>query len=212
VIQGASSFIAAAVEKKERNMEQLGYVFEHLILFLTSLGLGTCWMAATFNKSKFSKAIEIGTDEILPIVTPVGYASERRSLIETLMKPFPGPRKRKAWNELFFENNFNTLLDRADAGAHAIPLEMVRLAPSASNKQPWRIVRENGRFHFYLAHDPLYRRIYSFDLQKIDMGIAMFHFEWTAKEAGLKGRWEIQPPVLENVPREWEHTITWVSE
>lgn len=212
VIRGASSFIAGAVEKKDHNMEQFGYVFEHLILYLTSLGLGTCWMAATFNKGKFSKAMKIGSEEVLPIVSPVGYASEKRSLIETLMKPAPGLRKRKTWNELFFRNGFNTPLDRAEAGSYAMPLEMVRLAPSASNKQPWRITREGGLFHFYLAHDPIYRRLFAFDIQKIDMGIAMFHFEWTAKESELKGGWEIQTPVLEKIPRGMEYIMTWVSE
>jgi hypothetical protein len=212
VIQGASSFIAAAVEKKEHSLEHLGYVFENLILYLTSLGLGTCWMAGTFNKSQFSKAMRIRTDEILPIVTPVGYASEKRSLIEILMKPSPNLKKRKTWNELFFKDSFNTPLDEADAGAYAMPLEMVRLAPSASNKQPWRIIKTNGHFHFYLAHNTLYTRMYPYDIQKIDMGIAMFHFESTANESGLKGRWEIQTPALVNVHRELEYIITWVSE
>ena len=212
IIQGASSFIAAAIEKKEHNLEQLGYVFENLILYLTSLGLGTCWMAGTFKKSQFSKAMRIADDELLPIVTPVGYASEKRSLIEFLMKPSPNPKKRKSWNEVFFKDSFNTPLDEADAGAYGTPLEMVRLAPSASNKQPWRIVRTDGHFNFYLAHDALYARIYSYDIQKIDMGIAMFHLESTAKESGLKGRWEIETPGLEKVPRGWEYIITWVSE
>ena len=211
VIQGASSFIAAAVEKKEHNLEQLGYIFENLILYLTSLGLGTCWMAATFNRSQFSKAMRIGTDAILPIVTPIGYASGIRSPIDTLMKPFPAVKMRKAWNKLFFKNSFNTLLEGADAGAYAMPLEMVRLAPSASNKQPWRIVKEDGSFHFYLAHDAIYSYRYKYDIQKIDMGIAMFHFQCTASEAGLKGRWEIQTPVSKNVPEELEYIITWIS-
>ena len=92
VIRGASSFIAAAVEEKEHNLEQAGYVFEDLILYLTSLGLGTCWIAATFNRSQFSKAMKIGTDEILPIVTPVGYAGGIRSPIDILMKPFPAAK------------------------------------------------------------------------------------------------------------------------
>lgn len=211
MIQGASSFIVAVTPKQEHNMEQLGYVFENLILYLTSLGLGTCWLAGTFNKSEFSKAMQTGPDEILPIVTPVGYASALRSPIDLLLKPLPGLKQRKSWPDLFFTNNFDTSLTRDAAGDYVTPLEMVRLAPSASNKQPWRIIKQNEHFHFYLAHDPIYSHRYPYDIQKVDLGIAMCHFESTVNELGLKGNWEIRIPVLDNVPKELEYIITWVS-
>lgn len=212
MIQGASSFIAAAVEKKEHNMEQLGYVFEDLILYLTSLGLGTCWLAGTFNKGAFSKAMKTGPDELLPIVSPVGYKGWLASPIDGLLKPLPNLKVRKTWNKLFYANNFNNPLKEAEAGLYALPLEMVRLAPSASNRQPWRVILANERYHFYLAHDAIYKTRYPYDIQKIDLGIAMFHFEAVAKEAGLPGRWETQEPNLGSIPPSIEYIVTWVPE
>lgn len=44
VIKGAQDFIAASVGKGELSLEALGYTFEELILYVTSLGLGTCWL------------------------------------------------------------------------------------------------------------------------------------------------------------------------
>jgi hypothetical protein len=212
MIQGASSFIAAAVKKQERNMEQLGYVFENLVLYLTSLGLGTCWLAGTFAKTEFLKAVKIEADEFLPIVTPVGYAGRIRSPIDILIKPYPTLKQRMPWYDLFFKDSLNTILSQAEMGEYALPLEMVRLAPSASNNQPWRIVKQNHLFHFYLAHDAVYSHRYPYDIQKVDMGIAMFHFEATAREAGLKGRWAIEPPELEKIPKRLEYIITWIAE
>ncbi|MCD8501479.1 MAG: hypothetical protein LRY71_07120 [Bacillaceae bacterium] len=52
---------------------------------------------------------------------------------------------KKAWEELFFNENFNQSLSKVDAGQLATPIEMVRLGPSASNKQPWRIVLSNDK-------------------------------------------------------------------
>ena len=46
---------------------------ESLILYATSLGLGTCWIGGTFKKGQFAKAIDLKGDEILPIVLPIGY-------------------------------------------------------------------------------------------------------------------------------------------
>jgi hypothetical protein len=70
--------------------------------------------------------------------------------------------KRKAWNDLFFDADHTPLTEML-AGAYAVPLEMVRLGPSASNKQPWRIIRDRDRFDFFLSHTKGYG-ITSFDM------------------------------------------------
>ena len=55
-------------------------------------------------------------------------------------------------------------------------IEMVRWAPSAVNKQPWRIVVSDRGFHFYEKRDKGYFSEKTGDLQKIDVGIALCHF------------------------------------
>ncbi len=50
-----------------------------------------------------------------------------------------GSANRKEWGDIFFSGNFGGKLSRRDAGDYGEALEMVRLAPSASNKQPWRV-------------------------------------------------------------------------
>jgi nitroreductase len=212
VIQGARSFIAAVVEKREHSLLQLGYIFEDLILYLTSLGLGTCWLAGTFNKKNFSQAVHVKPKEMLPIVSPVGYSSWIRSPIDILIKPLPALKMRRKWKYLFFSDDFTLPLQANAAGEYTLPLEMVRLAPSASNKQPWRIIKQNRLFHFYLEHDPMYASRYPYDIQKIDIGIAMFHFESTAIELGLKGRWIMEKPELKHTPGAIEYIISWAAE
>jgi nitroreductase len=189
VILGASTFVAAVVERGDRATEQVGHVFEQAVLYLTSRGLGTCWLGGTFRRSAFAHAVHLSENEMLPVITPVGYASRIRGPIDMLFKPSLA-RRRAPWQSLFFDEHFGTPLDETLAWPFKVPLKMVRLAPSASNKQPWRILRKNGSFLFYLAGDPVYRRRYEFDIQKIDMGIAMLHFEAAAREAGLNGHWE----------------------
>ena len=53
---------------------------------------------------------------------------------------------------------------------------MLRYAPSAVNRQPWRVIRNEKRYHFYLKHDKGYVSESTGDLQKVDMGIAFCHF------------------------------------
>lgn len=63
---------------------------------------------------------------------------------------------------------------------------MVRLAPSAVNKQPWRIVVTDHTVNFYLRRSKGFGKEGKLDMQMIDMGIALCHFALTAKECGLK--------------------------
>jgi len=42
VIRGASTYVVAVVEKADRDLEDFGYSLEKVILYATSLGLGTC--------------------------------------------------------------------------------------------------------------------------------------------------------------------------
>lgn len=212
VIRGASSFLAAAVEKADKSLEELGYVLEKAILFATSLGLGTCWLGGTFSKSEFSRALKLAEHEYMPAVTPIGYPADSRSFVDAFMRFAAGSKNRKSWEELFYEENFGESLKQAKAGKYSVPLEMVRLAPSASNKQPWRIVRSGKDFHFYLQHTKGYAKMLAFDIQRLDMGIAMCHFEHAAVEEGIKGEWRVMKVDTGNLPEGMEYIVTWTGE
>ena len=72
-IKGASVFIVGAVAKGEWAMEDYGYCMEKNILAATHLGLGTCWLGGTFNRSASASRISKRDDEVIPAITPVGY-------------------------------------------------------------------------------------------------------------------------------------------
>lgn len=213
VIKGARAFIAGVVLKEDNSLEQLGYCLEKLVLYAASLGLGTCWLGGTFRRSGFSKAAGLKENEILPIVTPIGYEADKRSIVEGLMRRAAGSDNRKAWNELFFEGDFENPLVQRTSGAYETALEMVRLAPSASNKQPWRILKQGNNFHFYLKSSKGYDKALSFNIQRIDMGIAMCHFELSLRESGINGKWVYEPLEESRAQaRDMEYTISWITE
>lgn len=211
VIRGASTYVVAAVEKAEKDLEDFGYSLEKVILYATSLGLGTCWLGGTFKKSEFGKAIEQKDHEVMPCITPIGYPSRRKSLIDSALRLTAGSKKRKGWDELFFSRDFSHHLSELEAGKFATPLEMLRLAPSASNKQPWRIVKDINKIHFYLQHTKGYAKALAYDLQRVDMGIAMCHFELTAREQGIDGKWHVSDPGSISTPQATEYVISWVD-
>ncbi|MCE5281587.1 MAG: nitroreductase family protein [Deltaproteobacteria bacterium] len=209
VIRGARCFILGAVGRGPQAMEDYGYAMERNILKATELGLGTCWLGGTFRRSGFAKRFNLSEDELLPAITPVGYPGERRSATERFFRFSAGSDQRKAWDELFYDRDAATPLSRESAGPCAKALECVRIGPSASNKQPWRIVRTEGAFHFYLCKTPLYDTFFKdIPLQNIDMGIAMCHFELASLEIGQAGAWTVAPTIP---PEDWEYIASWVA-
>jgi nitroreductase len=211
VINGASLFLAGILTPGGMGFEDFGYLFERVILHVTSQGLGSCWLGGTFDSSYFSGLSGLQEKEIIPAVSPVGFTADKRTLLDTAFVLFIGSRKRKPWSELFFQDTFGNSLDRESTGAYARVLDMVRIAPSASNKQPWRVIRRDGAFHFFLTRTPGYSAlIRSADLQRIDMGIAMLHFELAVRESGLSGKWERNSQVHAGLPERTHYVVSWV--
>ncbi|ACL02836.1 nitroreductase [Desulfatibacillum aliphaticivorans] len=209
VIKGARDFIVGVVKPGPNNLEDYGYLFEKAILFATALDLGTCWMGGTLRHTIFAEKIRLQKDEVLPCICPVGLRAPRKTLVDAMFAAGAGSKKRKAWPELFFHNDFSSPLTQKAAGEYSTPLEMVRLAPSASNRQPWRIIDSDSGFHLFLTRNKAYKNIFKADLQRIDMGIAMCHFELSAREKGLEGRWTESDPKISRTPERTEYVATW---
>lgn len=218
LIKNPAGFIIGAAGPGEHNLEDFGYGMEAIILYATSLGLGTCWLGGNFTKSSFARRISADETEIVPAVASVGYRAAHSRGRDPLRR-MARSDTRLPWEALFYRGGFDAPLDAADAGAYATPLEMVRLAPSASNRQPWRVVQEGICYHFYLQRTPGYGRgtltftlLGLADLQRVDMGIAMCHFELTARELGLAGCWEVRRPDLMRPAPPPEYVVTWVGQ
>lgn len=211
VIQGSQHFVGATVGGDGLNLEALGFEFETVLLYLTSLGLGTCWLGGTFDRRGFAGAMDVTTDELFPIISPYGYAADKLHLKEKAMRALARSDSRKDPTELFFQNDFNTPLTAEQSGAWTVPLEMVRLAPSASNKQPWRILLLDDVLHFYEYKSPGYSSAFAYDIQRIDLGIAAAHFYLTAQELGLFGHFEPLRPALD-IPNNYIYEFSWIPD
>ena len=212
VIKGAKRFIGASVRPGPLAMEALGYEMETLILYLAHLGLGSCWLGGTFNRKGFAKAMGIGEDHLFPAITPFGYGAPKRHVTEKLMRGMIRADRRSPWESLFFRDDFSSPLSREAAGDLAFPLEMLRLGPSASNKQPWRVLLRDNALHFYEDKAPGYSDAFAFDIQRIDMGIAAAHADLALRERGISGRFDpdVRPDV--RLPERLVYAFSWLME
>ena len=200
-IKGAAGFLVGAVRRGPRDCEDYGYLVEQAVLYATGLGLQSCWLGGTFTRSSFARRLGgLGRDELMPAVVALGHPGEDGAA--RIREREAGSRRLPA-SSLFFDGAFGRPFTPdghatgRDADMAAI-LEAVRMAPSATNKQPWRLVRRGGEWRVYLQRSkgygkgsPVFTLLRLADLQRVDLGIAMCHFDLVARERGLRGAWAL---------------------
>ncbi len=176
ILKNVPAFIGGVCENTIESVIDFGYVFEHAILSFTSQGFGTCWLGGTFKRKDYNSELE--GNEVIPAISPIGYKAPKRSLIEKIMRNGAKSDNRLPFNDLFFDADLNPLNLNFDKDI-TDSLNLVRKAPSASNKQPWRIVIDNDKkyCHFFMARTKNYASAMSYDIQALDIGIALAHFE-----------------------------------
>ncbi|UCH15592.1 MAG: nitroreductase family protein [Bacteroidales bacterium] len=206
-IMNPGYFVAGKIQSSKFTYESCGYILEQLVLKATDMNMGTCWIG--YFNPEFFHEVKLSANEVFPAIIILGHPSEKKALIDILnRKLYSRADNRRKWDRLFFIKDFNNPLTRDDAGKYSEPLEMLRLAPSSGNTQPWRIVKDSDSniFHFY-------KQVISFHyelkkLHNIDIGIAMCHFDMVAGNHNLHGSWkELNPGI--KTPANTEYIISW---
>lgn len=166
-------------EDKEEAYIGLGHLGEKAILGATALGIGTCWVAGSYSNSAASTLTDLKKNEKILAVSPLGYEASRSDLTYYLDSRV---KNRKLVRE-FVKSDDPTLYSF---------FELIRLAPSALNRQTWSFTCEKKTISAGIVDNaPL-------PISYFDQGIAMFHLEVALNLAGYKvcfineeGTWKI---------------------
>ena len=176
VVGGEKAYVAGVVTPSDNWEAAYGYAFEQFVMHAWEKGVGTVWIGGTMDRTKFEQAAGLAGGELMPCVTPIGRPARKRGIKESFMRIGISADDRNPGRELFFDGSFDKSLIVEDE-ILADAFEAVRWAPSAVNKQPWRVVRCGNDFHFYEQQGAKrYVSDATGDLQRIDVGIALYHF------------------------------------
>lgn len=183
-------FIGGVIANTTKGMVDYGFLFEEAVLRITELGLGTVWLGGSFDRSTFH--VNLGMHGIIPAVSPVGYPSDT-AIKKRLTNKKRDYKWRKPFDTLFFiGEDFERMPEDHQFNKY---LEAMRLAPSASNKQPWRIILKDETIHLYLKRILGYDENAPMDTQAIDAGIALSHLSLTLKEDGYSTEFIHEKPM-----------------
>lgn len=212
VIANAQGYILGGSTKETTRLFDYAYVLENIVLYLTSIGIGTCWLGGRFRKQQAMSQLTLADNEIIPAITPIGYSAEHARMKERMMRTFLKARKRKPEDELFFYESFDQPLgDRA--GEYQQALHYVKIGPSAQNKQPWRLVfnTDLSQVHFYIVSSLAHHPLYMCEPEYLDIGIAYNHFEAGIAEYGITGKLVVEEPDIEK-PEGSSYITSWTRD
>lgn len=151
------NYIAMVGKDSEALEERIGYFGEEIVLEATELGLGSCWVAKSYNKGNCSRILH--EEEKLVCVIALGYSDH----VGVPHKTKPVEKLSRVKGEM------------PDWFRHG--MEAAQLAPTAMNEQ---------RFLISLDGDIVTAKPgFGFDT-KVDLGIVKYHFELGADNARWK--------------------------
>ena len=148
--RGVHNYVALAGNLGSGLDTACGYWGERIVLLAQHLGLNSCWVGLTYNKSRVKA--QLAADEKLALVVALGYG-------ET-----PGkPHRSKPLDKLGSVKDGGPLPDWFRCG-----VEAAALAPTAVNQQ---------KFHFTLDGATVHATTGIGSYAAVDLGIAKYHFE-----------------------------------
>lgn len=161
----APHYMIIASEEKDDYLENIGYALEKVVLELTTMGIGTCWIGAPINEELLKNIISIDNGQKPIIGIAFGYPEDKFDFMKKIVRA--GKRKSK---EEFSFGDFDSTWNKM--------LEAVKHAPSAMNSQPWRIFKQKDSADVYIVKRNVLKSIEP--TNHIDAGIALRHLKVTA--------------------------------
>lgn len=120
--------IAIYSEEAEGYLENIGFLFQQMDLYLQTLGLGVCWLGLGRMNPKTATEVEG-----MEFVIMMAFGHPKGDQLRHDLKHF----KRKTMEQI---------TDKPDT-----KLEPARLAPSAVNSQPWFFAHEGETIHVWCS-------------------------------------------------------------
>jgi nitroreductase len=176
--------VALLPEESPRAQVDAGYVLEQVVLEATLLGLGTCWITGTYDAGRAGESVRLAPGEVAGAVCAVGHAGSGGfdRLHDTAVRRLARGDRRKALTESVFAQRWGGPWSPEGADPRLVEvLECARLAPSAANRQPWRLGVAPGRMSLALARASYF-----------DAGIVMAHVALVSEQLGRPGHWELR--------------------
>jgi len=162
MMRKAPHYLAVFSEVKDGYLSNVGFMLQQMDLFLSANGLGTCWQGIPTLKKEGLASSNLEFVILMPFGKP------QESLQRTSTSQF----KRKSLKEISDIKGVDNILEAA------------RLAPSATNAQPWFFTGDKDLIHAYSIKPNFIRGLFAKKFPPIDVGISLYHLKLASEHFG----------------------------
>ncbi len=191
----------------------LGYRVEQIVVRLTGLGIGTCYIGTLYREQDNRARLDLPVNSRCGALLVFGYptSSTTGRTLNSLMRSVPRGNTRLPLNVLFHQGSFDHPAHPPD---DLLPiLSAARASPSAVNAQPWRFLWYEGELHIFVKR---YNQKYGLgpgqDYRYYDGGICLANIKLAMNAQELEGEWILpdQGYDIPNHPSSLEPLAKWV--
>ncbi len=188
-------------EEKPMDLENAGFVGEDMVLKLTELGLGSCWITI-IDPMKLKEQLGIVSDKRPLALIAYGY---EKAEIGTMRIDIKSPsniqlKKRSGLiapklyiEDAVYEGTWGTpsQIDLWPRNSNLYrALIAACCAPTALNRQPFRFIMDGKQIYLVILEDEMTTA----DNAGLNTGILMHHFAMVmTRQSGLHGDWNLAP-------------------
>jgi nitroreductase len=186
MMKKAPHYIAVFSQTKEGYLINVGFMVQQMDLFFSANCLGSCWQGIPKPKP------EVLNNSDLEFVILMAFGKSNVPLHRNSTSEF----KRKSLQEITDNNGAFELLEAA------------RLAPSATNRQPWFFSGDESIIHVYSFKPNRILAILVKNYISIDIGIALYHLKLAAEHFGKTTNILFDKRVAKNPPKGYEYVTS----
>lgn len=162
MMKKAPHYLAIFSETKKGYLTNVGFMLQQMDLLFSANGIGSCWQGIPTLKADVMKS----SDNKFIILIAFGKPSV------PLYRDSTSEFKRKSIEKISAIEGVDELLEPA------------RLAPSATNSQPWFFKGNKNMIHVYSVKPNFIKSIVASKYIPIDVGIAIYHLKVSAEHFG----------------------------
>jgi len=168
----------------------LGYRVEQIVIGLTRLGLGSCYIGSLGREALVRTRLKLPEASRCGALLVFGHAATSIGgrAVNAFIRSVPKGGARIPESQVFFKDSFD---QPCEAPEHLRPLITAgRRAPSAINAQPWLFLWRDKQLHLFVKRqNPKYGRGASQDYRFYDGGICMANISLAMQALDIDGRW-----------------------
>lgn len=143
-------------EKREGHLMNAGYMLQQIDLFLSMNRIGSCYLG-------MAQPTQVAKDQSeLDFIMVLAFGNPLETVHRLNLEAF----KRKSLGDIALNIN--------DEQFQRV-VEAARVAPSASNSQPWFFVNDGNYIHVYRNKPNIIKAFLYERMNQIDIGIALYH-------------------------------------